>query len=152
MEEGDVTLLKFTHPNGSGTGYDNRTTFTLDTSTYDNVGDGTTAVAGMLNKTFFITGLRIICPTGSQLGGLIIDGRNIMDYNYLGNAAGDDILIDGLPQAFATPATDQNAPTIKDLFDVYAIPARTTIAIWAQALTSNDIDAFFTGFLLNRIY
>jgi len=151
VEEGTPTILEVVHANGDGTGYANRETFTLDSSDYDDDGDGDDETTPMLGKTFLITGLRFQMNTTAKFGGLIIDGRLILNSSYLANAAGEDVLIDGMDQAFGNLEDDLNAPSMKEALGVYAIPARATIEVYKDT-DGSDMDCFFIGFLVDRKY
>lgn len=159
MQNGDPVMLKVTHPVGTATGYAtaNMTTFTLDTSTYDANNDGSsTNEYPFKNKTFFICGIVVNLGNASdRFGGILVDGRNIIDYNNIANSANQNLKIGGLALDTTNTTTDKNSPKVDDMWSVPFMPCRYNIKVWAaagDATTNANMYFFFNGYTIERRY
>lgn len=157
MEEGIPTLLRINHA-GAAVGYANRTSFIFDTSDADLDGDGTTETTPLKGLMFWITGFRVYCPAGTTFGAIILDeisttkmGRVLINNTYAGAAITNTIMVDGIGQSFAA-GTALNAPTIQDIWGVYAVPARASIKIYPAVNAGLGMTAYFIGYRTDRKY
>ena len=127
--EGKPFSVYFTH---SGTaGYVNRTAFNLDTVNWDYNADGIVETTPFKEDEFIITGIKIIVGGGDTLGGIIIDGKSITQYE---NLAAGNYFIDGR----SISETEGNYPALHRLLGGndwcnLGYVMRNTLEIWNSA-------------------
>ena len=88
--EGKTFRVDFEHDGTAG--YVNRTAFNLNTVNWDYNADGVLETTPFKEEEFIITGIKIVVGSGDTLGGIIIDGKSITQYE---NLATGSYFIDG---------------------------------------------------------
>lgn len=147
MTEGKPFQLKFST-------VDNTTTvvhFTLDSDDYDVDGDGTDETTPFKNKMLWITGFRIICDAAVVLDYFNIDDKSVIDGAKEGMAADADFYADG--RSKGTGANENNYPSVKDLFNLFALVCRKRLSICASTSgVGVGIDLYLYGLYTERKY